>query len=137
MTKELKIDLAIGGAIAAAFLLAIYFNKKTNEIVQPNKGGKTTNKTDADGNPLFPLKNGSKGDEVLTLQKFLNSSASCQAKAVQVANPLARMKPLFPLDEDGIFGDKTESILTQCFGSPEVSEENFYTMKTTLENKKA
>lgn len=134
MKKETKIMLGIGALITAAVVL--YLWTKEDKEKETIKEGKTTNRLDADGNPIFPLKNGSRGDEVLALQKYLNNSESCKQKAVQVANPNARMKPLFPLDEDGIFGDKTESILTQCFGSPQVSEENYFTMKTTSENKK-
>lgn len=59
---------------------------------------------------MFPLKKGSKGNEVSTLQTYLNS---------QLPAPVQR------LDVDGNFGPLTETALFTVMGKREVSREHF------------
>lgn len=61
---------------------------------------------------VFPLKKGSQGEEVRKLQHYLNGC-------------LQYYLVLTPLDEDGIFGAKTEGICVTVTGSREITEE-FY-----------
>jgi hypothetical protein len=60
----------------------------------------------------FPLKQGSQGKEVLALQKFMNGEVPIVLNFLKI-------------DEDGIFGSKTQSLLFSLFKINEVSEE-FY-----------
>lgn len=62
--------------------------------------------------PIFPLKKGSRGEEVRKLQHYLNGC-------------LQYYLVLTPLDEDGIFGAKTEGICVTVTGNREITEE-FY-----------
>lgn len=132
MKKEIKILIGISAALGLATAAYLYFKNKPKVV--PAAEGRTKDLLDANGNPIFPLAIGSEGDQVKTLQKYLNNSASCKAKAVQTQGGAnVRMKPLFPLDEDGIFGVLTESVLQQCYGSPSVTEDTFNNMKSSLE----
>lgn len=122
------------GLIAASILLGVatvgFLYMKSRKEKKAIAEGRTAHE---EAESIFPLEKGSEGDEVKILQKYLNSSASCKAKAVQVGAANMRLKPLFPLDEDGIFGEITESVLLQCYNSPSVKEETFNNMKLALE----
>lgn len=123
--KTLIIISVLSGIAIVGFL---YFKSKKPKVINGSARG-----VSEDVESKFPLAIGSEGDEVKILQKYLNNSASCKAKAVQVGAANVRMKPLFPLDEDGIFGELTESVLLQCYNSPTVKEETFNNMKLALE----
>jgi hypothetical protein len=71
-------------------------------------GGSTLNSSD------FPLKKGSRGEYVKRLQRYLNT---------RLGNQYVLTLP--PLDVDGIFGDKTETMLYCFLSVREVSEALF------------
>jgi hypothetical protein len=132
-----KTALIIGGSIVAvgAILIIRTMSKKRQqglEFVTSNDSGESqANNTPSSGgssvssgsgssntssnpnlmqNAFFPLKNGSRGREVVQLQKFLNDSGYAMPKLV----------------EDGIFGSKTESVVTYMYNFPLTKELNDY-----------
>lgn len=95
--------VALGGIGTAIY----FYNKSQNSKNQILKDGETggraaTRVEDSIDESVFPLENGSRGEEVKILQQYLNRSSSCAKKAPK-PNPNARMRPFLPLAEDGIF----------------------------------
>ena len=125
MNKEQKIFIGIGAAITAVGLF-MYIRKEKKSTLEKTTVGKLNEDVFVDSSK-FPLENGSKGDEVMIIQKFLNLSDNCKSKAAPKANE--RSIPLYPLEEDGIFGDKTEAILQRCYGTSSVNESTYINMK--------
>ena len=54
----------------------------------------------------FPLQNGTRGYEVKVLQKYINSTCKSELRSP----PL----DLYPLDIDGIWGNKTDTAVIKC-----------------------
>lgn len=100
--------LLLAGALVA-FGDRIFGNKNGNHGAA---SGATNPGTSAEVPSVFPLKKGSRGEEVRKLQHYLNGC-------------LQYYLVLTPLDEDGIFGAKTEGICVTVTGSREITEE-FY-----------
>lgn len=59
---------------------------------------------------VFPLQKGSRGPEVKNLQRYIN------------------MNSIAKLDEDGIFGTKTETVLKNLWGTTSVSQKEYNKM---------
>ncbi len=72
----------------------------------PNKEAKTTPTPKS----VFPLQKGSRGPEVKNLQRYINN------------NSIAK------LDEDGIFGTKTETVLKNLWGTASVTQKEYNKM---------
>lgn len=85
------------------------FGRNTQPAASETDGSKGDPSASA---PVFPLKKGSQGEEVRKLQHYLNSC-------------LSYYLVLTPLDEDGVFGAKTEGMCLTVTGSREISQE-FY-----------
>lgn len=109
MTKEQKtttiiiIASILFVALVAFILWRMYEKKQTT--------------SDMEQSSIFPLKIGSRGEEVKVLQRHLN-------------NKMANMKTvdgsdLVPLDVDGIFGEKTQLACVLVFGTETVSAKQF------------
>ena len=64
----------------------------------------------------FPLKMGSRGNEVLTLQKYLNNGVL----AHEIPNGI--MAPIAKLVEDGIWGERTDNIIRLKLGLSGIDE---------------
>lgn len=137
MKKNNKIILVILAVLAAVFAFLI-FNKKvqTNKNSQnanspnnpsPDGTNKNTGTSSTPTSPstpqpsIFPIKNGSRGDHVIELQKALN----------YMYFTVLKQKTLAKLDNDGIFGAKTEEMLEKIYGVKQVDKE---IAKTILEN---
>ena len=73
----------------------------------------------------FPLKQWMKGPNVMALQKKLNSSSKCQRAEVNI---ICNNKPLYPLDEDGMFGECTKKALVNCQGIFALNEGDYVQM---------
>ncbi len=86
MKKETIIVLSIL-AVVAIFILVIVLKKHKSSV--------------------FPLKQGSRGDEVRQLQAALNKKSDAK------------------IDEDGIFGPKTESLLIAITGKSTITKREF------------
>lgn len=110
----------------------LYFNNrkpKTKTTGVTTRGGSSD--VDDSAESVFPLEEGSKGDEVKLVQQYLNRSSSC-AKKMPKSSPTARIRKLLPLDEDGIFGEKTGIVLNLCYKTSSISESVFNNMKKAL-----
>ena len=111
MTKEQKtttiiITASVLFVALVAFILWRMYKKK-----------QSASDTELDSSAIFPLKIGSRGEEVKVLQRHLN-------------NKMANMKTvdgsdLVPLDVDGIFGEKTQLACVLVFGTETVSAKQF------------
>lgn len=120
--KKIAIGIIVIVVVALIVILLKYYKKKKLEAVEtggsssgtgsgnttPSGSGSGSNTSNA--SPTFPLKKGSKGEEVKALQKALNK---------YVAPPMAL------LEVDGDFGSKTENLLFSKFGVKEVTEANY------------
>mgnify|MGYP003304167308 CR=1 FL=1 len=110
--KEKKIYVAI--AVIVLVIFALWLAKK---LTNKSNGGITpTESTPVTETPVitdapFPLKSGSRGDNVKCLQRFLNAHNDTGILA--------------PLQIDGIFGPKTKNMLSTLYGLSEVSQ-SFY-----------
>ncbi len=99
--------------LAVALGLALFSDKLFGKTrTSAGASGGTGGAGNAEPVSVFPLKKGSQGEEVRKLQHYLNSC-------------LAYYLVLTPLDEDGIFGAKTEGMCVTITGSREISQE-FY-----------
>jgi hypothetical protein len=131
-----KTGLIIGGGVlvVGTFLVLSYFNKKKK--IELGVGSlSTTDSSDSSGsdssgssgssgsttsqpaanlnltqNASFPLKNGSRGKQVVELQKFLNTNGYADPKLVV----------------DGVFGSKTEAALMNMYNNPASKPLNDY-----------
>lgn len=125
--------LAIGGVVAAGYF---YMQSKKSETPTgaSERGSEMEDEdVEVEDDGVFPLTEGSKGEEVIILQKYLNSSASCAAKEPP-HNPNARMMAFLPLEEDGIFGRRTKYVLSTCYKTESLSKSTFNRMAKKLEN---
>jgi len=75
-----------------------------------NNGTSAPAKTTMYNASVFPLKNGSRGNEVLTLQKYLNVGV------------LSKQTALPALVEDGIWGPKTDEVVKTKLGLSAIDE---------------
>lgn len=73
-------------------------------------------------NDSFPLKKGSKGDRVRSLQAALNSMLDFDYV------PVATIEHPDKLVIDGVFGQKTETVLNYLRGVTQVDQELFYNL---------
>jgi len=109
--------IIVGVVVLAILIFAIYkyrsvlFASSTGEVNKTPITGQQPDVTIVSA--VFPLKNGSHGNEVLNLQKAFNRTASTYG-------------PVALLVEDGIFGPKTELAVTLMLqGKKEVSKEDY------------
>ncbi len=132
MKKKIVITVLI---ILAAVVVFVWWRKKrkkaataevaaaaTNDLPQVKETSTklSTASADMDTTPeLFPLKNGSRGDEVRKFQSAFNYLYG-GGEAV--------------LSEDGVFGNKTESELKEKFNKKEVSESLYRVLTTMYKN---
>lgn len=87
-------------------------------------GTTTTNKS------KFPLKRGSKGTEVKTLQVLLNNWLSNNLFFLEDKAPKdSAGKRIYTLTTDGDFGTNTEAVVLAKFGKKEVTESEFKNFK--------
>lgn len=122
----LVLGIGVGGYV-------LYSVRKKN-LGTSARGGEETNEDIKDKVPTtekFPLKRGDKGEEVKVLQQYLNRAPMCKRKMPQ-PSPTVRIRPLLPLDEDGIFGEKTEAALQMCYETLNVDESLWNRMKKAL-----
>lgn len=107
MTKQTKkyLIIAVIIIIIAVITYFVFFKKKQNAEVEEKE---PEVKPD-----IFPLKKGSKGIEVLNLQKFLNFQTK---------------PPMAAIAEDGIFGDETESRLFEIQKTKEMPKMAYYSL---------
>jgi hypothetical protein len=136
MTKNQKIWMWVGLGLAASvggYFLYRHFTKDGNDMAR--MGDTEEDEYDAPRTqpvrPNFPLKKGSRGNEVKVLQQYLNRSPKCKAKAA--TKGAVGGKSPFPLDEDGIFGSLTLSALQICYNTDQVTEELWNTMESSLD----
>lgn len=132
MKNENSIMIGLGVVVAAIGFGLLYFNKKgssTTTVV----GDLKSRTMEGVNESAFPLVNGSKGDEVRKVQRFLNLSQTCKEKAVAAPNERVMAGTYYPLDEDGIFGNKTAAILGKCYSVDEVGLSLFKTMASALD----
>ena len=127
-TKQLLVGLAIGGALVGGYF---YFRKpKNGEKLDSMTRGDESTEDESTESP-FPLELGSKGEEVKILQQYLNRSSSCKERLPK-PSPTARIRQLLPLEEDGIFGEKTETVVRICYSSGSINDVTYQTMKSAL-----
>lgn len=113
MTKDQKTTAIIVTASVlfvalVAFILWRMYQKKTK-----------SEKDDSD--TTFPLQLGSRGESVKKLQEYLND----QISAIELNDNIKLTK----LDEDGIFGAKTEDACLLVFGTKTVSADQYKNVK--------
>jgi hypothetical protein len=108
MTKQTKKYLIIAAILIVIAVIAyfVFFKKKKTKIAEETESEKPKAST-------FPLKKGSKGNEVLNLQKFLNFQTK---------------PPMAPISEDGIFGEETETRLFQIQKTKEMPQMAYYSL---------
>jgi len=130
MTKNQKIFLWTSVGIATAvggYFLFRHFTKP--------KGGETFREVEEEEEAIetssFPLRKGSRGEDVRTVQQYLNRSPKCKSKNASIG--AVGGKKLLPLDEDGIFGNLTQSALKVCYNTDVVDEKLFEQMENALE----
>lgn len=108
----MKKKIVIGISIVAVIVLIIVIirrNKKNSEL--SNSSITSTNSTSpVNQNSSFPLKKGSQGESVKTLQKALNNVTP---------------SIIIPLNIDGIFGTKTHSALQNYVGLSQITQSQF------------
>lgn len=111
--KEKKIYIAIAVIVLVVFALwlAKKLVNKSNSGITPSESTNTKTPTTVITDAPFPLKIGSRGDNVKCLQRFLNAHNDSGILA--------------PLQIDGIFGSKTQNMLSTLYGISEVSQ-SFY-----------
>ncbi len=121
MTKK-KVGLLIGFGVPA--LVGLYLitkgllKPKSTDVVDAPPPPKTTTPpsttTTATPKSVFPIKSGSRGDAVKTLQTLLNSAGA-------------------GLSVDGIFGTKTQAALVKIYGKTQIdSQTDLNSLKNTL-----
>ena len=93
-------------ALIAFLLYRLY--KKTNASFNGNSQNNVE---------VFPLHEGSLGNEVKELQEYLNLKLSSMETTDGIK--------LVPLKIDGIFGEKTKTACVLIFGTAEISESQF------------
>ena len=111
--KEKKIYIAIAVILLVVFALwlAKKLLNKSNGGIIPSESTNPVTETPVITDAPFPLKSGSRGDNVKCLQRFLNAHNDTGILA--------------PLQIDGIFGSKTKNMLSALYGISEVSQ-SFY-----------
>lgn len=112
--KPIWLVVAGVGSIGLIYGLYILFKKGKeagdfSSATKQSKGSGTQSR--------FPLRKGSRGEEVKTLQRYLNSKTRV---------PLALLKV------DGIFGSKTQAASQRVLGIREISESKYYEIKQKI-----
>ena len=122
MKKELLIGIgAVVVLIGGYFVYDTFLSKRAKVRKQQKKelgGTEEEAETEPTKRPpvskwkrvSFPMGRGMKGEEAKDLQKYLNRT--CRKK----------LKKLYPLQQDGKFGKKTEAALIVCKGVSELSK---------------
>jgi len=116
MKKETTAKIVKTGIIVVLGAIAAYvIVKKVRQRIDEQKEEKITNDKVID-EPVstFPLKVGSRGEEVKKLQQYLNQ------KLQEAYGRQATM-----LDVDGIFGAKTEDALKAVSGNTQVAKSEY------------
>lgn len=112
------------GALVGGYFLYKKFTKPA-ELGEGARGGEETEVEEeavvAPTKSKFPLRKGSRGSEVKELQQYLNRSPMCKRKMPK-STPNSRVAKILPLDEDGIFGNLTETALEICYGTKTLDE---------------
>ena len=137
MNKKILIGLGIGiTAIAVGIGIKKYLSKnddkKTLPPITPPNNDSTLRGEKKKEDSIFPLKKGSIGEEVRVVQQYLNRSSSCKEK-VPKPTPNSRIIMLLPLEENGIFDDKTEMVLDICYKTSSINEETFSKIRAGLD----
>lgn len=109
--KKIYIAIAVIGLVFFALWLAKKLVNKSNRGITPSENINPVTETPVITDAPFPLKRGSRGFNVRCLQGFLNANNKTGILA--------------PLQIDGIFGVKTENMLSTLYGISEVSQ-SFY-----------
>lgn len=111
--KEKKIYIAIAVIVLVVFALwlAKKLTNKSNSGITSTESTNSETPTTVIIDAPFPLKRGSRGDNVKCLQRFLNAHNDTGILA--------------PLQIDGIFGPKTQNMLSTLYSISEVSQ-SFY-----------
>lgn len=108
MTKQTKKYLIIAAIIIIIAVIAYFVFFKKKQTAENSEPEQENNNTD-----IFPLKKGSKGTEVLNLQKYLNFQTK---------------PPMAAIGEDGIFGDATEARLFEIQKTKEMPKMTYYSL---------
>jgi peptidoglycan hydrolase-like protein with peptidoglycan-binding domain len=117
MKKFTNKQMIYAGAILAGIIglgVYLYKKKKLQKYTSAFQSGISTVTGGIIGNDSFPLKMGSRGTNVKSLQTILNK----------------KIKGLEPLAIDGIFGAKTEAALKQVTGKISISQSEFDLLQT-------
>lgn len=109
----------IAGVTAVIVAVLVYFARKSkNKALNESSTtpSTSTSKTVLPAADIFPLKSGSKGEEVKTVQRYLNSQ-----------KPLSSSTATLPdLTIDGIWGPKTQDAVKYKLGINQI-DYTFYT----------
>lgn len=136
MKKNQKILIWVGVGVATAvggYFLYRHFTKpsETAREVSDSDDEEDEDIPTAPTKSTFPLKKGSRGEEVKVLQQYLNRSPMCKRKMPK-PSATTRVAKILPLDEDGIFGDLTLSALKICYDRDSVDEKLWERMSDAL-----
>lgn len=135
MKTNLKMGIIIAIVIlvplGSVALLFLWNNnkKKDEEISDENKSGKSDNSSTSvtTSASKFPLKQGSNGDLVKSLQEKLNI-ALWKSAPIPPYVPTYGGVVITKLTEDGSFGPKTLAVVKWKFGTDKVTESQFNTL---------
>lgn len=121
MNKRTKIILALCTLLTAGSAATYYFLSRGNNSNPDDKDGSdSVNSKNGDANEVNPtLSRGSRGENVKTLQRFLNERLVL-APIENRESPMYDGKLLDSLAVDGIFGSRTETACVWYFGKPSV-----------------
>ncbi len=120
--KIIGISLLVTGALVAVCYLLYKKGKKAEEAKKAASDDETT--TTTSGTATFPLKYNSRGTEVKNLQKALNVLLADAAECDETL-PTYNNKNITVLQEDGIFGARTEAACSWHFGKKQVTEKQY------------
>jgi hypothetical protein len=116
--KVVIVGSVVLGTIALGFLIYKIINrrktKEASEEFKPDVETKVLTTNDS-----FPLKKGSKGNNVVKLQSYLNTKIKA---------------PMGLLKTDGIFGSGTESVLKTITGKTVITEAEFNNLSKTTQS---
>lgn len=124
--KKIHISIKLIGLVIALGLggygvYYYFFKDKTKDTDNKNTssgssgGGKSSSKANTGSTSVFPLTNGSKGDEVKRLQVWLNNNLKIKGQPA--------------IATDGIFGAETASALNTITGSTSMTQDYFNNAK--------
>jgi hypothetical protein len=112
MSKKIDINIILVIVLIIMVIVALVI------LLNFKKPSVTSNSSGTAANGIFPLKYGSQGNEVKTLQKTINANLD----ANDIANNRTYVTAPERLVVDGIFGDKTLKFVRQVFGQDTVSK---------------